>query len=385
MNTREQFIANMKFCSETPILKWEYGYWAGTVRRWYKEGLNPKFPIPEELGEGESVRAEIMGYKLGGFVDQDIHELLGFNEHQHRIPLNNFIYPLFEEKILEDYGDSFIFQDGWGIEKQQRKDRSAPERFIRGPVQTMEDWEEIKEERLQLVLESRLPENWCSLVEEYKNRSYPLVIGGGHGFFGSPRYLLGEVEVLTAFIDKPELIHAINQHLLNLWIELYDKIFEDVIPDMALIWEDMCYKNGPLISPAMFKEFMLPYYKELCGFFISRGVKIIHVDTDGDAWKLIPLFIEGGVTGMFPMEVAANMNVLELRKAFPKFQMVGGVDKLSLMSTKEKIDEELNHKILPVMKFGGYIPAVDHLVPPNISWENFIYYRQRLNDAIDQL
>ncbi|HEY60726.1 MAG TPA: hypothetical protein G4N92_08620 [Anaerolineae bacterium] len=383
MNAREQFITNMQFQPNIPVLKWEYGYWAGAVRRWYKEGLNPKFPIPDELGTGDSVRAEIMGYKSGGFVDQDIHKLLGLDEHQHRIPLNNFIYPLFEKKIIEDHGDSFVFQDGWGIIKHQRKDRSAPERFLSAPVKTMEDWEEIKEERLQPVLEGRLPENWRSLVEKYKARSYPLTIGGGQGFFGSPRYLLGDIEVLTALIDKPKLIHAINKHLLSFWIELYDQIFEDVNPDNALIWEDMCFKNGPLISPSMFKEFMLPYYKELCGFLKSRGVKIIFVDTDGDARKLIPLFLEGGVTGTFPLEVAANMDVSELRKAFPKLQMIGGVDKLKLMSTKEKIDDELDQKVLPVMKLGGYIPAVDHLVPPNISWDNFLYYRRRLNDAID--
>ena len=32
---------------------------------------------------------------------------------------------------------------------------------------------------------------------------------------------------------------------------------------------------------------------------------------------------------------------------------------------------------------GGYIPYVDHAVPPGVSWENFTYYRERLNEIIE--
>ena len=33
---------------------------------------------------------------------------------------------------------------------------------------------------------------------------------------------------------------------------------------------------------------------------------------------------------------------------------------------------------------GGYIPTVDHLVPPDVSWANFSYYRQQLSEYIKQ-
>jgi len=37
----------------------------------------------------------------------------------------------------------------------------------------------------------------------------------------------------------------------------------------------------------------------------------------------------------------------------------------------------------PVMRSGGYVPHIDHAVSQDISWESFTYYRQRLNDIID--
>ena len=64
-----------------------------------------------------------------------------------------------------------------------------------------------------------------------------------------------------------------------------------------------------MISPAMVKEFMLPCYKRITDFLKSYGVSTIFVDTDGNCTELIPLFMEGGVTGMFPFEVRAGMDI----------------------------------------------------------------------------
>jgi uroporphyrinogen decarboxylase len=132
----------------------------------------------------------------------------------------------------------------------------------------------------------------------------------------------------------------------------------------------------------MFSEFMFPCYKKLIGMLRDHGVKIILIDSDGNNWLLIPLFIEAGVTGMVPMEVAAGMDVLELRNAFPKFQILGGIDKRAIAKGRDAIDEELSTKVPQTLKSGGYIPYIDHLIPPDISWENFTYYRARLAEMI---
>ena len=42
MNTRGRFnrIMNFEPCDRTII--WEFGYWAGAIKRWYKEGMPEK-------------------------------------------------------------------------------------------------------------------------------------------------------------------------------------------------------------------------------------------------------------------------------------------------------------------------------------------------------
>jgi uroporphyrinogen decarboxylase len=107
------------------------------------------------------------------------------------------------------------------------------------------------------------------------------------------------------------------------------------------------------------------------------------VDTDGDVWKLLPLFIDGGVTGLYPFEVSAGMNVVEVRQAFPRLQILGGIDKTALAQGPAAIESELQAKVPWMLQQGGYIPYVDHFVPPDVSWDNFLYYRKQLNDLID--
>jgi hypothetical protein len=69
---------------------------------------------------------------------------------------------------------------------------------------------------------------------------------------------------------------------------------------------------------------------------------------------------------------------VEVRSAFPRFQILGGIDKKKIAAGKETIDEELERKVPYVFQGGGFVPFTDHSVPPNISWEDFRYYRRRL-------
>jgi uroporphyrinogen decarboxylase len=167
-------------------------------------------------------------------------------------------------------------------------------------------------------------------------------------------------------------------------MEIYSPVLENLDVDAFIMWEDMCYNTGPLISPAMFREFMLPAYKKFTSYLKDLGVKNIFVDTDGNCWKLIALFLEGGVTGIYPFEAAANMDVVEVRGQYPKLQMMGGIDKRAVTKGRKAIDEELDRRIPAMLEKGGFIPCIDHHVPPDISLDNYVYYRDRIKSLIEE-
>ena len=102
------------------------------------------------------------------------------------------------------------------------------------------------------------------------------------------------------------------------------------------------------------------------------NVNII-VDCDGLIEELIPLWLEVGVTGVFPMEAVNNL--VKIREMYPKLQMLGGVDKKILINgTGKDIDEELE-KISILIKKGGYIPHIDHLISLDAEWNKLKEYR----------
>lgn len=387
MNTRERFLAVMGFEPVDRSLLWEMGYWGGTLRRWYQEGLPRSVGVPDSISEGGVV---VGGGSAWDPVDRergvgtDVDDYFALDEGMRRISLNNYFCPEFEETILEDHGDWVVWRSNMGVICQDRKDRTSVPKFVGWPVESRDDWERLKAERLQPSLDGRVPGSWPQLLSDYRERSYPLAIGGRHGFFGTPRYLLGEERVMFVFYDDPELIRDMVNYLADFWVALYDKVLSQTDADVALIWEDMSYKAGPMISPAMFREFLLPAYKKLTGCFRDHGIKHVLVDTDGDCWQLIPLFVEGGVTGVYPFEVNAGMDVVEVRKAFPRLQILGGLDKTKMTGGQAEMDAELR-KAQALLPKGGYIPHFDHLVSMDVSWNNFVAYRTKLNQIVQSL
>jgi uroporphyrinogen decarboxylase len=164
------------------------------------------------------------------------------------------------------------------------------------------------------------------------------------------------------------------EFLLEYAIRLFSRALREVKFDFYYIHEDMAGKGGPLMGPQLFREFLLPCYTQFIAFLKSQGVEIVLVDTDGDFTALIPIFLEAGVDGFGPIEIAADMDPQQLRRQYgAAFCMVGGVDKRAIAGGKTSIDNEIN-KITPLIRQGGFIPTIDHAVPPDVSYANFCYY-----------
>ncbi len=379
MNVREKFLATMDFDLSTPPPLWEMAYWIDTAERWRKEGMVDFLGDDAEENRSQG-KVHVNGRPVVGYAGEDP---LGLEKPLETFPGNYWIYPQNKRQVLEERGDRQTVIDEIGVKMEVARTASIPH-YLEWPVANREDWDKYKAERFDPKTPGRLPENFDDVVERYNNRDFALRLGQSVGFFGPIRYFLGEVRLMTCYYDDPDFIREIVGDLLDFYMGLYSPVLEKLEVDMFAMWEDMCYNTGPLISPEMFREFMLPAYKKFTSFLKSMGVKSILIDTDGNCRKLIPLFLEGGVTGIYPFEVAASMDVVEVRKQFPRLQMTGGIDKRAVIKGKEAIDEELEGRIPAMLAKGGYIPYIDHHVPPDISLDNFVYYRGRLKELIER-
>jgi len=354
MTPRERFLATVNFEPIDRYFRWEgMGLWDETFIRWHKEGL------PEDINDN--------GYAY-------FHH---GNDPQSHIELGSWIHPgfdpVFEEKIIKQRGNHLIKQDMAGATIEIPADGSSTiPLYLDFPVKNRDDWEQIKS-RLNPETPGRLGEV-DPFIQLAIDQPWPLFTRIC-GLFAKLRFLFGFENLMYIYYDDPDLLHDISKHWVEMWKSVMFQLNEKRPPDIVDLHEDMCGRNGPVISPSMFDEFMMPYYKELAGF-LKHDLKIpaVSVDTDGDMNLLIPKFHEAGVNFLWPFEVQAGMDVIKVREAWPDMVILGGIDKRALAKDRKAIENEVLRVVPPMLEKRGYIPCTDHNIPPDVPYDNFLYY-----------
>lgn len=381
MNSREKFHAVMGFEENKPILKAEFAYWAGTVRRWLKEGLPKISDIPVDMLDSQSLRAAkpiSSAYKEGS--DKNVMEYFNLDSFLEKFPFD--ISPMMEREIISEDNQYRIYRDNYGITKKIAKKTPGIPMVLEYPVKDKEsfyDYISMYDEDF----DKRLPDDFENLADRLKDRGFPIRLGGNpFGFSFLARQLMGEVKYMMSMYDSPSLISEFNQFFLDFVMKYWDGILKKIDIDCVFIIEDIAYRSGSFISKDMFEKFLKPFYIEFIDYLGQYGIKNIFVDCDGLIDELIPMWRDVGVTGIFPIE--AINDIEEIRQEYPELRLMGGFNKKVLFegSTEKDIDKELE-KVKRVAGKGGYIPHIDHAVSEDVTWENFKYYRTRLNDICD--
>jgi hypothetical protein len=365
MTDRERFIAVMEYASVDRVPNWEAGAWPQTVDRWKAEGLDPN-DLHWDWFTGE--------------------ERFGM-DHREYIPVNFDMLPAFDVETLEETDRYVTFRDGKG-----RVRRALKEGTIRGGRMSMDTYlshavTDLASFRALLPRYNpshagRYPAGWRTfMVPRWRSRDHVLVLGRNCstlGFYWRAREFMGTEGLSYAWYDQPELCHEMVETIADFTIEVAKPVLAETDVDYVFINEDMAMKAGPLLSPDTYRTFVFGPMKRLVDFLKSHGVRYVVVDSDGNTEPLIPLLLEAGVDGLWPLERASNdTDPAFLRRKYGKsLRLWGAVDKRELAKDHRAIDAHLA-TLAPLVEQGGFIPTVDHTVPPDVSLDNFRYYMKR--------
>jgi uroporphyrinogen decarboxylase len=363
MNDRERFIACITGQPvDRPPFWIFWGPWSTTWQRWEREGK------PEHLKTMADVRAYFSSDKL---------------PTEAIVPVNTGPCPKIERTVLFEDDATVVFTDSWGIKRRDFKGHTSMSEFLEFPVKNRRDWEKFREARLNPDDPARLAGPWREQCAAWTAAGYPIQLGWypDAGVFGPYRWLMGDEEGLVALRGQPDLAHEIMDHLTSLYLTVFEKVVKAVRVDVIHLWEDMCYRAGPLVSPRMWEQFLGPNYRRIKAFADEHGIPVISVDTDGNPDLITPPMIRSGVNWLYPMEVAAGCDVNAWQAKYPTLGMMGGVDKRVLALGPAAIDAELA-RLRPAVERGRYIPELDHLIPDDVSWENYCYYAEALKKLV---
>jgi uroporphyrinogen decarboxylase len=352
MTERERFHEWARFGAPDRVPYWGMGYWPQTIERWEDEGMP---------------------------ADVHLHAFFGFDRRD-GVHLNAGMVPDFRDKTLEETDRYVIRQRSDGVVTKALKTgeshgvRMSMDQHIRFPVEDRASWNEFKK-RFNAKSPCRYPLFWEEYKSHLKGRDYPLSIHGG-SMFGWPRNWMGFERAATILYDDPALMREIMEFTADFMIELITPALEEIGDiDFGGMWEDMAFKTASIISPKHAREFMLPCYKRVTEVMHKYGIQVIALDSDGYVDELIPIWLEAGINLIYPLEVASGEDPVALRKKYGKDLLIwGGIDKRVLAVDKAAIRREVLSKTPFLIEQGGWIPGIDHSVPPDASFANYMYY-----------
>jgi hypothetical protein len=353
MTTRERFRRVLHWERPDRVPNMEFGYWKRTIEVWRGQGL------PAECATNADVERHLGLEGISLIPD---------------LPVQNGAYPPFEEKVLEIRGSRRIVLNEDGVLCEMTESDTSIPRYLRYTIESRADWERLKRERLDPETPERIGDI-ARAVAEARAAGFPIRFNAG-SLYGWLRNWMGLEAFSVALLGEGAWVEDMMEHLTLLTLVLIEKSLFGAAADVAWWWEDMAYNHGPLLSPRLFRQLMVPRYARITAALRRAGIDTNVLDCDGRIDELVPGWLEGGINVMFPVEALHSdpLRLSEARKG--RLLMIGGVNKMALIEGRPAIDRELD-RLRPLVERGGYIPCVDHRVPPDVSYSNYLYYLER--------
>ena len=228
----------------------------------------------------------------------------------------------------------------------------------------------------------RLPDDWDALSQGWKVRQQTLMLRVHRGFFQSigvhdwRRFL----QMMLLLKEAPQVARQMLEIQGEFNARVAERVLRQVQVDAALSSEPIGDNNGPLISPRTYRELVLPTYKPVLDVLNRYNVQMIILRAYANIYPLIPDLLQAGFNCLWVVEVrAAAMDYPRLRAEFGReLRLIGGIDLDVLQEGPESIRRELEEKVPPLLEQGGYAPLLDGRVRENVTWENYCYYRELL-------
>ena len=359
-----------------------FGFWDETLIKWAEDGYL-SLELAKSWGDGNP-------------TDAIISKMLGFDFNwSSAFHPNNRMLPGFEQKIVKELPDGsrhvlsgagVIVLDFPGVVSIQAeiehllKDRASWEKDFKWRHQ----WSEKRvTHRMVRVGDHML--RWDQggldfLRSGKRDFLYGLSAGSLIGYI---RNVLGVEGLSYLQVDDEPLLDEIINTVAELCYQTTRYALESGVKfDFAHFWEDISFKNGPLVSPTFFRNKIGPHYRRITDLVGRHGIDIVSVDSDGNIDALVPIWLENGVNTMFPIEVGTwNASIQPWRQQYGKALLgVGGMNKVIFSRNRAAVDAEID-RLKPLVALGGYLPCPDHRIPPDAKWDLVKYYCQRMRET----
>jgi len=218
------------------------------------------------------------------------------------------------------------------------------------------------------------PQVWEKFVEKLSKYLYPmatLTLGLHEALYEG----MTAPRVAYYMRKNPSFLHEVMTELNKVNLELI-KRFAEAGVDIVFYMDDLGMKNRSISSIDQFKQFFLPYYKQMYQTCKKYGMFMIQ-HSCGYIDKLLPLMVDAGLNGIQSLEPAANVDLARLKDTLgDKIVFLGGIDGSNILNfgSPRDVEEEVKRCVKSAAQGGGYFAGPSHNVL-NAPWENIMALR----------
>lgn len=145
------------------------------------------------------------------------------------------------------------------------------------------------------------------------------------GIFEMTHHLMSMEGALINYYEEPEAMHELIDYVTDYELRFAKQLVDHLHPDALFHHDDWGGQTSTFLSPDMFREFILPAYKKIYGFYKDNGVELIVHHSDCYAANLVPQMIEMGMD--IWQGVMTTNNIPKLIKEYgEKITFMGGID-----------------------------------------------------------
>ena len=367
MTNRERAMNILHYKEADRMPAVHFGYWNELLWEWAEQGKIPR-RIAEQWWDGSP-------------AERELDQMIGWDFNWYRtVGSNNSLSPRFEHKVLEVLPDGTRrVQNGDGLIERVKPGRVSIPSEDDYLLKDREAFETLYRPKMQFSMD-RVNLDYYRHFNETRPKDIPV---GLH--LGS---VLGDIRNMPSVVGMSYLLYDEDEELfadiVDTYAELQYQCAKAILEtgakfDFAHYWEDICFKNGPLIAPSIFEELCAKHYKKRNDLCREHGIDIISLDCDGVTDRLLPIWFENGVNTMFPIEVGVWGDQFEpARQKYGKGMLgVGGMNKIALREDKSAVDREIE-RMKRLAELGGFIPCPDHRLMPGTKFELVQYYAEEI-------
>lgn len=199
---------------------------------------------------------------------------------------------------------------------------------------------------------------------EYR-RQYAILGGDWSPFWHDLIDLLGMEQMYYLMFDRPEIVDAVLEHVVDYYAAASQKIFDAAADqlDIFFLGNDFGSQQGPLLGEGLFRRFILPHLARLVNLGHAYGLKVMMHCCGGIA-GLIPAMIEIGLDGLHAVQPCCRgMELRQLKARFgDRMLFNGAIDSHHvLIEGTPDLVRRATRDVLEIMKpGGGYVAGASH-------------------------